>query len=842
MPNPDRLAALLAEYRSLNRERDAPRMRQVLAEAAPLVDRQVSPKMWASMRSLYAQLSASVDPEAAIAAYEDALTVWSPDADRESWIECHSDAGMLFFARQLVDPGAAEKALGHLERAVADQPYLATPLAFLYQQRTQDDLAENWQRRVRYLDLALSQISREREPARWAKARNDLAVACSEEPGADFARAMEKRLDGHLEAWGALDEAQGPEWIETCLHLSECYLFRARGDPRQNLRRAEEYARAALAACAGHQDIDRRHRALLGLTRVLAAPDTGESAPRLREALALLDTAQQLIAGSASPAILANVEALRVNVHLKLLRLGEGQSLAPLAAAAAAALQGLDPRLHAAERRRVLQAQGRGLLEGGDLSEAIPCLDEAVALGEAALARETSLAARLERIFQLADSAVLASYAHLRVGEVDQALDFLDRGKARLWDAGGRPRATAALPDLVPEGGALLFPVFALDDGAVVIVVRSGKTVRSEVAWLPHFGKPQILELQRGSRSGDGPDELGGWLGAYYHRSSQPESWRRQIESAGEVLYREVWAPVLAKLSELGIAPGAELVWFPQGGSGVFPMHAAWHAEAGERRWIVEEYALRYAPSVQALGAAARTSSRSGPALLVVNPAGDLDYSELEGAWVERHLMGRPVEVLRGEAATKAAVLAALARCEHAHLSTHAVFALDDPFQSCLALAGGQTLTLAELLPLLAERPPALVVLSACETAMARVTSTPDELLGFPAALLGHGARAVLATMWPVDDAAAAFLVGRFYREHGGGEATTAAEALRRAQDWLRTVTVREVLELLRDLGDEPAPAGPLAAELHAEWCGDPADLRPFAEPYYWAAFALTGG
>ncbi len=73
MPDPERLAALISEYRRLDRLRDALPRRQILTEAAQVVDRQAEPKKWAALRSMFAQMSESDNPEAAVAAYQDAL-------------------------------------------------------------------------------------------------------------------------------------------------------------------------------------------------------------------------------------------------------------------------------------------------------------------------------------------------------------------------------------------------------------------------------------------------------------------------------------------------------------------------------------------------------------------------------------------------------------------------------------------------------------------------------------------------------------------------------------------------------------------------------------------------
>lgn len=76
-----------------------------------------------------------------------------------------------------------------------------------------------------------------------------------------------------------------------------------------------------------------------------------------------------------------------------------------------------------------------------------------------------------------------------------------------------------------------------------------------------------------------------------------------------------------------------------------------------------------------------------------------------------------------------------------------------------------------------------LVVLSACETAAGPVASG-EGVLGLSSAFLAAGAPAVIATLWPVDDAVAARMTEALYAELAAG--APAARALATARDRLR--------------------------------------------------------
>jgi CHAT domain-containing protein len=230
----------------------------------------------------------------------------------------------------------------------------------------------------------------------------------------------------------------------------------------------------------------------------------------------------------------------------------------------------------------------------------------------------------------------------------------------------------------------------------------------------------------------------------------------------------------------------------------------------------------------------------TGTFLAVTNPQGNLPYTELELEWVKQYLGEPETVVLKATDASLAAVLAELPAAEIFHFSGHAIFRVDDPFRSCLGLAPPDILSLEVLQPLLRQNPPRMIVLSACQTGMAQVTSRADEALGFPSMLLGQGVRTVLATLWPVDDFASALLVGQFYR-FWREQKQAPAQALRSAQNWLRTATAGSISDLLKPLKKVPGPVGALAASARTDLFRKDPGSRPYAHPELWAAFVLAG-
>lgn len=163
-------------------------------------------------------------------------------------------------------------------------------------------------------------------------------------------------------------------------------------------------------------------------------------------------------------------------------------------------------------------------------------------------------------------------------------------------------------------------------------------------------------------------------------------------------------------------------------------------------------------------------------ALLVADPRGDLRGARVEADAVEAHLKGWTLTRLDGEAATGAAVRAALTTADLFHYAGHGRFAGAMGWDSALPLAADARLGVDDILAL--PHVPAQVVLSGCETAR-QAADAPLEAVGLAQAFMVAGAESALAATRPVDDTLARDLAADLYR-HAGVESTE--DALRRAQ------------------------------------------------------------
>ena len=167
------------------------------------------------------------------------------------------------------------------------------------------------------------------------------------------------------------------------------------------------------------------------------------------------------------------------------------------------------------------------------------------------------------------------------------------------------------------------------------------------------------------------------------------------------------------------------------------------------------------------------------------------------------------------------------------HIATHAQFVPGRPEDSFLVLGTGDKLTIPQIQTLQDLSDVELVVLSACETALGGPDQDGIEISGLSSYFLNAGAKAVMASLWTVDDASTSQLMRSFYKnlatESKQGKMTKAA-ALRLAQ-----------LSLLHGTGETTTDKQRGIGIVNTNPQGTRSTAAPFSHPFFWAPFVLIG-
>ena len=220
--------------------------------------------------------------------------------------------------------------------------------------------------------------------------------------------------------------------------------------------------------------------------------------------------------------------------------------------------------------------------------------------------------------------------------------------------------------------------------------------------------------------------------------------------------------------------------------------------------YLGEDHTIYYLPAGSLLPSVERRSGRACKRLLALAEAKasgrpSLRYVDQEAEATARLYQGKAL--LSGQA-SKDEFLRLAADYDILHIASHAELNTRSPLFSRILLSpnqnGNQGLDVREIYDLNLKRTN-LVMLSACETQLG-AQSRGDEIVGLNRAFIYAGASTVIASLWRVDDQATSLLMRSFYTHLKLGRGK--AEALRMAQSETR---------------------------------------RQYANPYYWAAFVLTG-
>ena len=317
---------------------------------------------------------------------------------------------------------------------------------------------------------------------------------------------------------------------------------------------------------------------------------------------------------------------------------------------------------------------------------------------------------------------------------------------------------------------------------------------------------------------------------------------RRDAKPLAHELYTILVGPIKADLDQ---AKAQTLVWSLDGVLRYIPLAALYDG----KQYVVESYNtvtitpasiphLAEKPDVSDLSAAAMGISRKYEEGLPALPSVAGELNEIvKGAQANETSGVLPGTILLNDAFTETAMESQLGS-QHpvVHIASHFVFKPGDDNQSYLLLAGkdkdasGYHLTVADFRDnqKLSLEDADLLTLSACETGMSGNASNGREIDGLGTTAQLKGAKAVISSLWEVNDASTGELMADFYKRwvDGGGKVAK-VEALREAQLDL----------LLGKVTRQSSVSGRGVNVVDREQ-----DVQTgYTHPYYWAPFVLMG-
>jgi CHAT domain-containing protein len=402
-------------------------------------------------------------------------------------------------------------------------------------------------------------------------------------------------------------------------------------------------------------------------------------------------------------------------------------------------------------------------LEAGDAARGAARLEEALARLEQ---RRDSIRMepRRQAVFEVA-RAVVDRMVMLKLasGRTEEALDYMDRGRASLAPVGRADSGDAVGGFRGPPGETAL--EYALVGDTLLVWSVRGRRVELHRAVVDSERLARVVER--------------------LHRRLEAHADEAELLSDLSALYDRLVRPVEGSLG----SPGAPVVVVADETLAAVPFAALY--DTRRRRYLIEAHPLRFAASLREARRERLPARSAAPPLLVADPAFDgaahPAFERLPAATAEvgeiAPLYPRS-RALFGEKADGATLRAALGGTALLHYAGHAVFDDASPERSFLLLAptpgssAPATLTAGEIAQL-DLRNVSLVILAACRTVRTG-SGRAAGFAGLAGAFLAAGAGGAVGSLWEVDDRLTRPLMVEFHREYR--ESGDGPSALRTAQ------------------------------------------------------------
>lgn len=416
-------------------------------------------------------------------------------------------------------------------------------------------------------------------------------------------------------------------------------------------------------------------------------------------------------------------------------------------------------------RAWALDGMSRSQTALGQDAEAAQSLDQAIAVFDRARSQFRSDEFKMGLFSDLQTVFERAIGMHSGLGQPAQAFDISERSRSRaLLDA------VAGRADLKGDAGK------ALDAATLRAMLLPDERV------VAYHALPDRLMAWVLSR--DGVRE------AIFPTALKRDDLARLVDAYRDALIK--LNPNAAKIGDqigqlllapLGIDAGQRIVIVPHG-----PLHyLPFQALRLDGKYLIERNPISIAPSISiAVRLAERTPTAPPQLLAFGNPTIDPNVADpLPGAEREVHELSRqfPGATLFFNAeANKTNFAANAPESRLVHIAAHATADTLDPLHSKVLLAdenGRPNYLEARDVMGMDLDGVAMLALSACESGLGRVENG-DEVLGFTRSFLSAGTSTLLASLWPVSDAATEKLMTTLYADLARGEQVQ--DAMRDAQ------------------------------------------------------------
>ena len=400
----------------------------------------------------------------------------------------------------------------------------------------------------------------------------------------------------------------------------------------------------------------------------------------------------------------------------------------------------------------------------GNEAQAAQALDQAIDVFDKARAKFRSDEFKMGLFSDLQVVFERAIGMHSRLGQPAKAFDISERSRARALLDAVAGRAEVGNGEAVALDAATLQAMLKPDE----VVVAYHALPDRLVAWVLSSEGVREATLPVAVKRAD----LARLVDAYRDALINLKPATDVGDKIGTLL-----------LAPLDIPAGKRIIIVPHG-----PLHyLPFQALRLDGQYLIERNPISIAPSISiAARLAERTPTVAAQLVAFGNPTINPDVADpLPGAEREVHALSQQfpgATLFFKEQANKTNFQGSAPNARLLHVAAHAVADTLDPLHSKVLLAdeNGQPNYLeAKDVMGMDLKGTALIALSACESGLGRVEDG-DEVLGFTRSFLSAGTSTLLASLWPVSDAATETLMTTLYDDLAKGEQVQ--DAMRDAQ------------------------------------------------------------
>ena len=780
------------------------------------------------------------------------------------------------------------------EIAPVDWARSMSNLANAYQQRIRGDRANNLEKAIHTVRQSLEILTKVSRPMDWAQSTNNLANAYLERIHGDKAENIELAIRAHKRSIEIRTrDAMPVRWANSMSNLGGAYQKRIYGDKAENIEAAIDAYKQSIEVRTRQTMPFEWAKSMNSLAVAYSNRICGDKEKNIEAAIDAYKQSMEVRTRQTMPVQWANSMSNLAYSYLERVRGDRTQNIKAAINICSQSLEILTPEEHPNDCRRAARILASLYAGTNQWSKAQATCEKALTASEILYQAAFSKGSQESEIFETYDFYRRAAYANAKVGDLKTAIATLEQGRARgLSETLQRDRAnletirktnpdlvdryqTAAnainqlesterrlttnnqlpqysqedfrqqatqarqsLKDCITEirqipgyENFLSLPTFEdvavtvqLDHPLIYLVSTPNGSLAltlttesiSEI-WLNDLTEPQLVDILYDN-----------WFKAYRERQTNHQDWRKAVDNVTYQLWDRLMAPLVGHLQQNNLS---QAILIPTGYLSYLPLHAAWTPDTTKptgRRYACDDIQFTYAPNALSLNATRTAAEKTtDDTLLAISEPYSETASGLPNASAEivnaiTTFKKENRNILQAEDATRTAVLEQLPHKNIAHFACHGFADLATPLNSGLLMANDEKLSLRDLLDLKLQNL-RLAILSACETGIPG-TKLPDEVISLPTGLLQAGAAGVVSSLWSVADLSTMLLISRFY-DLWRTEKLAPSVALHQAQKWLRDSDRSALSIYLKD----------------TQTLKQLPEQRPFAHPFYWAAFTYTG-